>query len=136
MARLGVSKKKKSPRATELSQLKKELQRVTEQLESYKRELAEAKERETATGEILRVIASSPTDIQRVLDVVAEKCCTAVWRGRRSSPSPRWQHASVGGVVRVSCDAEGAAHEPWLYRRPSRNRPANDPHPRHYQGAC
>ena len=72
MARLGVSKKKKSPRATELSQLKKELQRVTEQLESYKRELAEAKERETATGEILRVIASSPTDIQRVLDVVAE----------------------------------------------------------------
>ena len=28
MARLGVSKKKKSPRATELSQLKKELQRA------------------------------------------------------------------------------------------------------------
>ena len=39
MARLGVSKKKKSPRATELSQLKEELQRVTEQLESREREL-------------------------------------------------------------------------------------------------
>jgi GAF domain-containing protein len=71
MARLGVSKKKKSSRATELSQLKKEVQRLTEQLESYKRELAEATERETATGEILRVIASSPTDIQPVLDAVA-----------------------------------------------------------------
>jgi hypothetical protein len=41
MARLGVSKKKKSPRATQLSQLKIELKRVTEQLESCKGELAE-----------------------------------------------------------------------------------------------
>ena len=72
MARLGASKNKKSPRATELSQLKKEVQRLTEQLESCKRELAEATERETATGEILRVIASSPTDLQSVLDAVAE----------------------------------------------------------------
>ena len=72
MARLGVTKKKKSPRATEVSQLKKELQRVTEQLESCKRELAEGIGRETATGEILRVIANSPTDIQPVLNAVAE----------------------------------------------------------------
>ena len=40
MARLGASKKKKSPRATELSQLKKEVQRLTEQLESRDRELS------------------------------------------------------------------------------------------------
>ena len=65
MARLGVSKKRKSPRVTPLSQLKKELKRVTEQLESRDRE-------QTATSEILRVIASSPTDLQAVLDVVAE----------------------------------------------------------------
>src|SRR5262245_57401678 len=72
MARLGVSKKKKSPRTTVVSQLKKELQSVSEQLESCKRELAEGRERETATGEILRVIASSPTDIQPVFDTIAE----------------------------------------------------------------
>ena len=65
MARLGVSKKKKSPRSTALSQLKKELQRVIEQLESRDRE-------QTATSEILRVIASSPTDLQPVMNVLAE----------------------------------------------------------------
>ena len=42
MARVGASKKKKNPGATDLRQLKKELKRVTEQLESRDRELAEA----------------------------------------------------------------------------------------------
>jgi GAF domain-containing protein len=80
MPRLGVTKKKKSPRATELSQLKKELQRVTEQLESRDRE-------QTATSEILRVIASLPTELQPVLDTVAESAArlcdsedTFIWR--------------------------------------------------------
>ena len=72
MARLGASKKKKSPRPNELSELKKELQRVTEQLESCKRELAEATEREAAAGEILRVIAGSPTDLQSALDAITK----------------------------------------------------------------
>jgi two-component system NtrC family sensor kinase len=36
------------------------------------RELREALQRETATSEILRIIASSPTDIKPVLDAVAE----------------------------------------------------------------
>ena len=83
MARLGASKKKKSPRATELSQLKKELKRVSEQLESYKREVAEALDQQVVTSEILRVIADSPTDLQPVLDVVAEnaaRLCDATVR--------------------------------------------------------
>ena len=61
MARVGVTKKK--PRATALSRVKDKLRRVTEQLESRERELAEATEHQTATAEVLRMISRSPTDV-------------------------------------------------------------------------
>src|SRR5262245_15977376 len=46
--------------------------RLTQELQDCKRQLVEALEHQTATGEILGVIASSPTDVQPVLEIVAE----------------------------------------------------------------
>ncbi|MEQ1956311.1 GAF domain-containing protein [Mesorhizobium yinganensis] len=46
--------------------------RLFDAVQERNREVTEALERQTATGAILRVIASSPTDIQPVLRVVAE----------------------------------------------------------------
>ncbi|MBI2367030.1 MAG: GAF domain-containing protein, partial [Deltaproteobacteria bacterium] len=61
--------------------------RLFQERESRNRDLTEALEQQTATSEILRVIASSPTDIQPVLDVVAENAArlcdandAAIWR--------------------------------------------------------
>jgi GAF domain-containing protein len=60
---------------------------TAEELEDCKRQLTESLEQQTATSDILRVIASSPTDIKPVLDVVAEnaaRLCEAkdavIWR--------------------------------------------------------
>src|SRR5215469_12645741 len=45
---------------------------LTQELQDCRRQLVEAMEQQTATSEILGVIASSPTNIQPVLNVVAE----------------------------------------------------------------
>src|SRR5262245_43665385 len=58
--------------AIENVRLFRELTQKTTELETSNSELRESLEQQTATSEILGVIAGSPTDIQPVLDVVAE----------------------------------------------------------------
>ena len=47
--------------------------RLFQELEESNRQVTEALEQQTALGEVLRVIAASPTDVQPVLEAVAER---------------------------------------------------------------
>ena len=58
--------------AIENARLFEELERRNADLQESHRQVTEALEQQTATAEILRVIASSPTDLDRVLTAVAE----------------------------------------------------------------
>jgi GAF domain-containing protein/CheY-like chemotaxis protein len=62
-------KTKKSPSSKTVSAA--EHRRVLQELETRDRALAEALEQQTATSDILRVISSSPTDVQPVFDMIA-----------------------------------------------------------------
>jgi GAF domain-containing protein len=56
--------------------------RLFKELEARNRDLTVALEQQTATGEILRVISSSPTDVQPVFDAIASsatRLCDGLW---------------------------------------------------------
>ncbi len=52
--------------------------RLFKELEARNRELTQTLEQQTATGEILRIISSSPTDVQPVFEAVAESAAPPV----------------------------------------------------------
>src|SRR5262245_20557927 len=73
--------------------------RLSEELQARNRDLTEALEQQTATADILRVIASSPTSVQPVLETVARAAA-------------RFCDAPDVGVLRVDGDVlRGAAFQ-------------------------
>ncbi len=72
VVRRGKARPFASAQATRLEAFTGQAAVVIDELGARDREAAEAREQQTATAEILRVISSSPTDVQPVFDTIAE----------------------------------------------------------------
>jgi GAF domain-containing protein/anti-sigma regulatory factor (Ser/Thr protein kinase) len=85
--------------------------RLFQELQARNRDLTEALEQQTATSEILRVISSSPTDIQPVLDAVGENAARLCEANNavifRLEGGLLRQVASYGGIPTTSHPTEG-----------------------------
>jgi two-component system, NtrC family, sensor kinase len=99
--------------------LEKRLAEALEQLQTRNRELTEAQEQQTATAEILRIISSSPTDVQPVCDAIAEAAMRLC--GAHSSLVTTLHGELLHLVAQAAISAEGLEGVRDVYpRRPSR----------------
>ena len=87
---------------------------LRQELQDCKRQLTEALEQQTATSEILGVIASSPTDIQPVLDTIAQSAARVC--GSDDATIRLIEGDTVSPVAHYGTISPGAARRPLSWR--------------------
>jgi signal transduction histidine kinase len=106
--------------AIENVRLFKALQEKNGALTQAHRQVTEALEQQTATGEVLRVIAGSPTDLQPVLDTLVEsagRLCQATDTFLLLVEGDQLRVAALHGVVDEGARLSNAIHRGWVAGR-------------------
>ena len=91
--------------------------RLFTQLEERNKSLTETLEQQTATSEILRVISSSPTDLQPVLDAVAKNAARLCGHGDGAVNLVEGDHFVVAAKAASASDSLGPVGEHRPIRR-------------------
>ena len=110
---------------------------LEQQLKACRREIAHARERlveatkqQTATSEMLRIISSSPSEIQSVLDAVAENAARLCDANNAEDLPPGGQPSSAGSFIRGNSGdypcLRGRSRKPRHGDRTSRMRSSDD----------
>jgi signal transduction histidine kinase len=99
------------------SQLRESYADLEHKVEARTRDLTEALEQQTATSEILRVISSSPTDVQPVFDVIVERAVRLC--GARFGRVYRYDGTLIHLVASHGLSAGGLGEVQQVFPRPA-----------------
>jgi signal transduction histidine kinase len=102
---------------TMTSQLRESYANLEHKVEERTRELSEALQQQTATSEILRVISSSPTDVQPVFDVIVERAVRLC--GGRFGRVYRYDGELIHVVARHGVSVVGQEELQRVFPRPA-----------------
>ena len=100
-SRTGDRKLRSAGTKTPVDRMRKPRVDLEQQLEKYRRELAEAREQQTATSEVLRVISGSPGDLRPVFEAIlanAARLCEAEFSNLLLAEGDAFRHVASHGA--------------------------------------
>ena len=103
--------------AIENARLFSELEQRNAELQASNRQVTEALEEQTATAGVLRVIASSPTDVQHVLDAIVETAARLCDAFGGFVQQPRWHDSRLVAVAQTGRTVMWDPNDPDRFER-------------------